>query len=110
MDFEFEKQWREVTGKISENFDNKIDIQSILFLIGVQELNLGYLNLSKDQKVDVLHIGICTIFTPYGYYKKIGNDRDGWPHFETIKEFPDLTEKEQERIIKEAIIDYFREN
>jgi len=110
MDLEFEKKWRETTVSISENFDNDIDIQSILFLIGAQELNLGYLKLSKDQKVDVIHIGICTIFEPYGYYENIGKDKDGWPHFEVKKEFPNLSEKEQERIIKEAIIDYFKEN
>ena len=110
MDLEFEKKWRETLQKLSENFEETIDLQSILFLIGIQELNLGYQKLSKDQKLDVIHIGLCSVFEPYGYYKSIGKDKDGWPHFECTKEFPNLSEKEQDRIIKEAIIDYFFEN
>ena len=67
MDLEFEKKWRDTTEKIAKNFDSSIDLQSILFLIGIQELNLGYQKLSKDQKLDVIHIGICSVFEPYGY-------------------------------------------
>ena len=110
MDLEFEKKWRETVQKISENFEETIDLQSILFLIGIQELNLGYQKLTKDQKLDVIHIGLCSVFEPYGYYKSLGNDKDGWPHFESTKKFPKLSEKEQDRIIKEAIIDYFSAN
>jgi hypothetical protein len=110
MDLEFEKKWRDTTEKIAKNFDSSIDLQSILFLIGIQELNLGYQKLSKDQKLDVIHIGICSVFEPYGYYKNRGKDKDGWPHFEIVKELPKLSEKEQEKIIKQAIIDYLSEN
>ena len=110
MDLEFEKKWRDTTEKIAKNFDSSIDLQSILFLIGIQELNLGYQKLSKDQKLDVIHIGICSVFEAYGYYKNRGKDKDGWPHFEIVKELPKLSEKEQEKIIKEAIIDYLSEN
>jgi hypothetical protein len=39
-----------------------------------------------------------------------GKDKDGWPHFEIVKELPKLSEKEQEKIIKQAIIDYLSEN
>jgi hypothetical protein len=110
MDLEFEKKWRDTTEKIAKNFDSSIDLQSILFLIGIQELNLGYQKLSKDQKLDVIHIGICSVFEPYGYYMNRGKDKDGWPHFEIVKELPKLSEKEQEKIIKQAIIDYLSEN
>ena len=110
MDLEFEKKWRDTVQNLSENFEETIDLQSILFLIGIQELNLGYQKLSKDQKVDVIHVGLCSVFEPYGYYENIGKDNEGWPHFEVKKSFPKLSEKEQDRIIKEAIIDYFSEN
>ena len=107
MDFEFEKQWRETIKIVSKKFEEDFDIQTILFLIGVQELNKGYQNLSKDQKIDVMHIGLCTILEPFGYYESIGKDRDGWLHFKQKIKLPNTSEKEQERIIKEAIIGYF---
>ncbi len=107
MNFEFEKKWRETVSIISKNFDEQIDLQSILFLIGLQELNLRAERLSKDQKIEVIHVAICTLLEPYGYYENIGLDNDGWPHFERRKKIPNVNEKEQEQIIKEAIIDYF---
>ena len=38
MNFELEKQWREVSSEISKNFGEEIDLQTILFLIGMQGL------------------------------------------------------------------------
>lgn len=107
MNFELEKKWRDLLKDISANFDEQLDLQSILFLIGLQELNLGYQKLKKDQKIEVMHIAICTLLEPYGYYEFEGKDDDGWPHFKNITSLPPLNESEQEQLIKEAIIDYF---
>lgn len=107
MNFELEKKWRDLLKDISANFDEQLDLQSILFLIGLQELNLGYQKLKKDQKIEVMHIAICTLLEPYGYYEFEGKDDDGWPHFKNITALPPLNESEQEQLIKEAIIDYF---
>ena len=54
MNFELEKKWRETVEKVSEHFGEILDMQSILFMIGVQELNKGFQKLSKDRKVDVI--------------------------------------------------------
>ena len=107
MDFKLENKWRKTIDKISVNFGEKLDIQTILFLIGLQELNLNFEKLTKDQKVEVIHVGLCIVLEPYGYYTKLGIDSEGWPHFENSKKIPNVKEKEQEQIIKEAIIDYF---
>jgi hypothetical protein len=107
MNFEFEKRWRETVANISKNFGEEIDLQSILFLIGLQELDLRVDKLSKDQKIEVIHVAICTLLEPYGYYESKGLDSEGWPHFEPKQKIPNVNETEQEQIIKEAIIDYF---
>ena len=85
----------------------QLDIQAILFLIGLQELNIDIEKLTKDQKIEVIHVGLCTILSPYGYYNKMGVDNEGWPHFENVKKLPNVEQNQQEQIIKEAIIDYF---
>ncbi len=54
-----------------------------------------------------MHIGICTLLMPYGYYKFIGKDDEGWPHFENVQKLPALRPLEQEKLMKQAIIDYF---
>lgn len=107
MNFELESKWRKTIQKISKNFDEQLDIQAILFLIGLQELNIDIEKLTKDQKIEVIHVGLCTILSPYGYYNKVGVDNEGWPHFENVKKLPNVEQNQQEQIIKEAIIDYF---
>lgn len=108
MDFELEASWRNVL-QFFEEEHGKLDVSSVLFLIGVQELGKGYLKLSKDRKLEVMHIGVCSVLVPFGYYKNLGADKEGWPHFELKKELPPLNKNEQQKLLKEAIINYFRE-
>ena len=108
MNFELEKKWRETVNSISKNFEEKLDMQAILFLIGLQELNKDFQQYSKDKKLEIMHIAICALLEPAGYYKYIGRDEDGWPHFENTKKIPALNEEEQENMMKEAIIEYFQ--
>ena len=109
MDFEFEKKWRDLLVDVSKNMDEPLDMQSLIFMIGVQELNQGFVKLSKDQKLDIMHIAICTLMEPYGFYEYTGHDDDGWPHFRLVKELPVLKPDEQETFMKKAIIEYFQE-
>ena len=109
MNFELEKKWRDTLQVASKHFGETLDMQALLFLIGLQELNKGYMDLTKDQKLEVMHIAICTLLEPYGYYEYQGRDKDGWPHFQNVEKLPMLNEKEQEELMKEAIIDYFEQ-
>lgn len=106
MDFEFESKWRATVKKASNHFGEELDLQTILFLIGAQELGKGYLKLNKNEKVEVMHIAICTLLEPYGYYNFMGLDEDGWPHFEASDKLPSLSSGQQDRLIKEAVMEY----
>ena len=110
MDENLEKEWTRTVSIISKNFGEEIDVMTILFLIGMQELDKGYQKLNKDQKLEVIHIGLCVIFEPYGYYTKSGRDNEGWPHFEQKNTFSCINVNEQESLIKKAIINYFIDN
>ena len=107
MDFEFEKIWGDTVAKASENFGEKLDLNSLIFLIGIQELNKGAVDLEKQQKLEVMHVAICALLEPYGYYEYVGLDKDGWPHYDAIENLPALKKDAQERLIKESIIEYF---
>ncbi|MGY6560705.1 MAG: hypothetical protein ACXITV_01225 [Luteibaculaceae bacterium] len=110
MDFVFEKNWRDFTKTISKEYDAEgpeLDMQGLLFLIGVQELGKGYANFKKDEKLALMHIAVCRLLEPYGYYSYLGNDPDGWPHFENLKKMPAITKDEQEKLLKTAIMEYF---
>jgi hypothetical protein len=107
MDFELEQNWQKVLDYIKQDVGEKPDIQAVVFLIGVQELGKGYIKLKKDDKLNVMHVAICRLLEPYGYYRFDGHDKDGWPHYENIKPLPPLEEKEQQELMKRAIVDYF---
>jgi hypothetical protein len=107
MDYVFEKAWNETVTRISASFGEKLDYGAILFLIGVQELGKDFQVFKKDQKVELMHVGVCSLLIPYGYYKFIGRDEDGWPHFERTENLPLLSAAEQELLVKKAIVRYF---
>lgn len=107
MDFELEQKYQLVLERLKEDIGEKPDMTSVIFLIGVQELGRGYGKFTKQQKVDLIHIGICTLLEPYGFYKFEGNDPDGWPHFENLKPLPPLDGKQQQHLLKQAIVEYF---
>ena len=108
MENAIEEKWERVQKFVKERFDENLDAQTILFVIGLQELGLGMRKYEKQEKLDIIHIGICTVLLPFGYYKFIGNDNEGWPHFKNIKKLPNrLKGEHQQNFIKEAIIKYF---
>lgn len=110
MDYDIELRFQALTKKIETDFGEGLDTQAILFLIGVQELGLGYREFTKQEKTDLLHIAVCTLLEPHGYYKFEARDVENWPHFTVLKPLPVLNDKEQQHLIKEAILDYFEQN
>lgn len=106
MEIEFQKKWDEVIKKVNHRFDQDLDVETILFIIGMQELGLNADKFTKDQKVEVMHIAVCVLLEPHGFYKYEGRDKDGWPHWETVSELPRLSNDEQEVLLKQAIMEY----
>lgn len=107
---EVEAGWNKVQARLIAQFGEEIDIQAALFLIGVQESGKGKKKYSKDQKLELMHIAICTLLEPYGYYIFLGNDEDGYPHWELNEKLPHLTSGQQLALMKEAVTRYFEVN
>lgn len=103
-------EFQDVLKSLSPQFGDDIDVQAILFLIGIQELGKGKIKLSKNEKLDIMHIAICTLLSPYGYYEYKGVDEEGWPHWQVNEKLPPLKPMQQETLIKEAIVEYFKVN
>lgn len=110
METELEIEFKNVVRTLSAQFGDEMDLQAILFLIGLQELGKGPVKLSKNEKLDVMHIAICTLLEPYGYYEFEGLDQDGWPHWKISEKLPPLKPGQQQQLMKEAIVEYFKEN
>ncbi len=107
---EEDSDWKKLLTKLKDIYGEEPDVQIILFLIGVQELGKGYQKLKKDDKVNVMHIAICTLLEPYGFYEYVGKDEEGWPHWKLNEKIPPLKPAQQNKLIVEAIVDYFKKN
>jgi len=107
MDYAVEIKFKELVLKLEETFGGGLDTQAIIFLIGVQELGTGYKKFSKQEKTELMHVAVCTLLMPHGFYEFTGRDEENWPHFELVKELPPLDDRQQQHLIKEAILEYF---
>ena len=103
------EKWDILVTKLSEDFSDgdELQVDGIIYLIGVKELGQGHRKFKKDEKVNLMHIAICKLLEPYGYYEFDFFDEDGWPHYKTTTELPNLKPGEQTVLIKEAIVIYF---
>ncbi|MEQ6121336.1 hypothetical protein [Reichenbachiella sp. MALMAid0571] len=107
-DLELEKKWQKVLIDLKEIIGKKpADLNGVLFLIGIQELGKGYASFSKEEKQDLLHIGICKVLSLSGFYELEGLDKDGWPHWKPTKNLPHFDILEQEKLLKYHVIEYF---
>ncbi len=103
------EKWQEIQQKISDRFGDgeTLEVDAIVYLIGVQELGQGYRKFKKDEKINLMHIAVCKLLEPYGYYEFEYFDEDGWPHYNLNEELPSLKAGEQTVLLKQAIINYF---
>lgn len=100
--------WETLQQKLTDRFGNELDFDALLYLIGLQELGKPVRKYKKDQKLEIMHIAICTLLEPYGFYEFAGVDNDGWPHWTLKEKLPHLDAKQQNRLMVDAIVDYFR--
>lgn len=83
------------------------DLNGVLFLIGVQELGKGNRVFSKEEKQDLIHLGICKVLSYSEYYELEGLDSEGWPHWKLVKKLPHFDLLDQEKFLKWHVIEYF---
>ena len=110
MDVAVDYYFNLVIKNLENKFGDDIDMQGVLFLIGLQELGKGKIKLSKNEKLDVMHVAICSLLAPFGYYEFEGYDQEGWPHWKVNEKLPALKPLAQQNLMKQAIVDYFNEN
>ncbi len=103
------EKWEYIVEKLTEEFSDgeDLNLDGIMYLIGVQELGQVGRRFKKDDKINLMHIAICKLLEPYGYYEFDYVDNDGWPHYKTLNQLPNLKPGEQTVLMKEAIIQYF---
>ncbi|GAB3944334.1 hypothetical protein GCM10028805_11710 [Spirosoma harenae] len=107
-DKSIDKEWEELLNQLQQLIGKRpADLNAVLFLIGVQELGKGPKRFSKEAKQDLMHIAVCSVLSPAGYYVFEGYDKDDWPKWTLTKPIPHGDLLAQETFLKQHIIHYF---
>lgn len=111
-DAELKRRWDTLVKQLSNQFADgeTLDLDAIIYLVGLQELSQLNRNFKKDEKINLMHIAICKLLEPYGYYAFDYVDVDGWPHYNIKEKLPTLKAGEQSILMKEALVNYFLSN
>jgi hypothetical protein len=105
---DLQQRWWNLEAKLVQRFGKKPDMEAILFLIGIQEFGQIREKFTKEQKQDLMHVAVCKLLEPGGYYEFERMDEEGWPHFKQVKAMPAMTATEQENFLKDHILLYFQ--
>ena len=110
-DTQLKERWEKLVTILSDQFSQgeDLDLDAIIYLIGVQELGQIHREFKKDEKLNLMHIAICRLLEPYGFYEFDFFDEERWPHYRVKEELPPLKAGEQSVLMKEAIVNYFIE-
>ena len=105
--YDLQTRWWNLEAKLQERFGKKPDMEAILFLVGIQEFGEIRDKFSKEQKQDLMHVAVCSLFSQSGYYELERVDEEGWPHFKQVQVLPVMDRIEQENFMKDHILLYF---
>ena len=106
---DLQSRWWQLEEKLIQRFGKKPDMETLLFLIGIQEFGQLRKKFTKEQKQDLMHVAVCSLLSQSGYYEIEKVDADGWPHFRQLKGLPELDTIAQENFLKDHILLYFEE-
>lgn len=101
--------WKLVTARLETQFGKKLDMNAILLIIGIRELGKVKETFTKEEKVKLMHIAVCRIFSPSGYYALRGHNHQGWPQWEKMMDLPFGDVFEQESLLRQHIVNYFED-
>lgn len=110
--WQLDLHWLKIQHFVKDKFrTNDLPKQdTILFIIGLQELGIMTKNLSLEQKLDITTSGTCQVLSLDGYFERAGLDKDGWIVWKQKKSIDVLDDSQKEFIIKQLIIKYFEDN
>ncbi|MEZ4900308.1 MAG: hypothetical protein R2822_00300 [Spirosomataceae bacterium] len=105
-----ENEWNELLDLLEKTLSKRpTDLNSVLFLVGIQELGKGPMIFTKEQKQDLMHIATCKVLSLSGFYELEGLDKEGWPHWKLIEKLPHFSLISQETLLKIHVVRYFKE-
>ncbi len=101
--------WAKLKEEFKTNYGEYPSVISLLFLIGMEHTPIFGAELTKEQKQEVIHVGLCKLLEQEGLYVLAHHDEQGWPHFNATTKASKINIEKQENYIKQLLINYFNE-
>lgn len=110
-DWELDFEWLRVQHLVRDAMRRETlpDLNTVLFLVGIQELGRWKKDFSKEEKQDLMHIAVCELLCHEEFFEFVGRDADGWPHYRQVRELNDQNMQQQERYLKIQAVRYFKD-
>ena len=100
--------WTELCDYLGKQFNIDIDLNGVLFLVGIRERGLTFQRFSKEEKMSLIHLGSCTLYQEMGLIEKNGIDVDGWPVFTQKALAPVIPEERKHKVLQDCALRYFQ--
>lgn len=84
-------------------------LESVLFIIGLQETGVFKREYSKEEKIGITNAGTMAVLSQNEYFRKTGTDLEGWPVWEMVKPYEPENELFRQNELKVMIIRYFED-
>lgn len=104
-----DQEWDEVLLAMSKHFNITANYEFLLFMVGIQEKGCGFINFSKQDKMDLINLTKCRMLEREGVLEET-EEEDGWPQFMPKLNFHTLNDAQKDLIIKRQMIRYIKEN
>ena len=111
-DAELNAHWDRLLSLSKDRFGQAMKVEGLLLMIGLQEVQQTELfdrSIPKERKMDLMHVGMCAVLEPAGYYVRQPQDADGWPHWDLVQPLPHMDILQQGRLLRYALVRYFGE-
>jgi hypothetical protein len=102
------ENWTDLCEKLGELFGIDVDLNGVLFLVGIRERGLLFQKFSKEEKLNLINLGSCILYQEMGLITLCGKDEDGWPVFHQNALAPLIPEELKLKTLQNCAIRYFK--
>ena len=101
------RNWKDLCEHLSGMFGLDVDLNGVLFLVGIRERGLTFQKFTKEEKISLINLGSCTLYQEMGLVESSGVDKEGWPVFHQKVLAPVIAEELKLKTLQECAIRYF---
>lgn len=103
---EIDSAFKAVEFQFIKRFGKRPTLEAILMMIGFQECPVSSQKRDKEEKVDLINLGVLVVMEKLGFFKRIKSEA-AWPEFEPTEK---QATEDKEFLIKRGIVQYFKDN